>query len=91
MKNAFIMGLIIAVSIAVVSLIYFIHPVLVLTLKDVLGLILFDVGVAFCLALYLGYEKSQNIIILWTIIGSACLLIPIVASLIKYNREKNKK
>jgi hypothetical protein len=51
-------------------------------------MIIFDVVVAFILALYLGHDKSQNRVILWTIIGSACLLIPIIASLIKYNTKK---
>ena len=89
MKNALILGVLIAVSIAVFTIFHFVHPVLVLTLGDIFLMIVIDVCIAFFLACYLG--ESNNTIAFWTIIGSACLIIPIIAALIKYNVEKGKK
>lgn len=84
-------GLCAAGLIALIGLFYFVKPVLVITLKDIFILVAVDVFIAFCLALYLGHDKDQDRVVFWTIIGSICLLIPIVASFIKYKREKNKK
>lgn len=91
MNRGILIGLGFATILAIMTLFYFVHPVLVLTLTDVFWMIIFDVGIAFCLALYLGYNKSQERVVFWTIIGSICLFIPIIASVIKYNREKKQK
>lgn len=91
MNKAIIMGLGVAVILAIMTIFYFVQPVLVITLKDIFWMIFFDVGISFCLALYLGYNKSQERIIFWTVIGSICLFIPIIAAFIKYKREKTTK
>ena len=93
MKNGLIIGILIAVCIAVFSIFHFVHPVLVLTIGDIFWMIITDVFIAFFLALYLGYDKNSknsNKVVVWTIIGSACLIIPIIAALIKYNMNKGK-
>lgn len=88
MKTSLILGVTVAAMIALFLLFYFVHPVLILTLGDIIKIVLVDVIVAFILALYLGHDKGKNYIIFWTIIGSAFLPITIVASLIKYNKGK---
>lgn len=88
MKKALVLGLLIAVLIAVITVFHFVQPVLILTIGDIMWMIILDVIIAFLLALYLGYDKGENRVILWTIIGSACLPISIIASMIKYNKKK---
>ena len=90
MKNAFIVGIVIAVSLAIFTVFHFVHPIVVLTIGDIFWMIIIDVFVDFFLALYLGDGKNQNMVIFWTIVGSACLAIPIIAALIKYNRNEKK-
>lgn len=90
MKKALLIGVIIAISIALILVFKFVHPVLILTLGDIAYLITFDVILAFVLALYLGYEKGQDRIIFWTIIGIIFPLAPIIASIIKYHRNQSK-
>ena len=87
--TSLIIGLIVAVAIAMFSIFYFIQPVLILTLKDVCILILFDAIAAFLLALYLS-DDNKNKLIMWTIIGVMILIVPIIASVIKYNKSKAK-
>jgi hypothetical protein len=91
MKTSIVIGLIIASMIAIGILFHFVHPVLILTIGDVMTMILVDVIISFCLALYLGFEKGKNTVALWTILGSACLLIPIIAALMKYNVGQRKQ
>lgn len=90
MKKFLLIGVIIAISIVLILVFKFIHPVLILTLGDIAYIITFDVILSFVLALYLGYDKGQERIMFWTIIGIIFPLAPIIASIIKYNRNKNK-
>ena len=94
MKNGLIISILIAVCIAIFTIFHIVHPVLVLTIGDIFWMIITDVFISFLLALYLGTEKvgglNKNKVAIWTIIGSACLIIPIIAVLIKYNMNKGK-
>ena len=88
MKSSVIISFAIAMVIAIVAVCFFVHPVLVLTLKDIFMLICVDAILAFLFALYLSDESKKNSLMMWTIIGAICLPISIVASAIKYNKKK---
>lgn len=88
--TSLILGLIVALIVAMLAVFHFVHPILVLTLKDIFWIVLFDGVAAFLLALYLSDGKSKNSLIFWTIIGAIALIIPIIASVIKYNRNKSQ-
>lgn len=74
--------------IATISICVFVHPVLILTIGDIFMLIASDAVLAFCFALYLSNEEKKNSLIIWTIIGAIFLPISIIASIIKYNKNK---
>jgi len=92
MKNSIILGFIIAFVIAVFAVCFFIHPVLVLTIGDIITLICIDVFVSFVLALYLSdyfkSENKQNSLMTWTVVGAALPIVPIVAAILKYKKSK---
>lgn len=90
-KASIVLALLIALSIAVYLMISFVHPVLVLTLGDIICLILLDVGFAFLLALYLGGAKNQTLLIMWTILGTIFLPLSVFAGIVKYYLSQNKK
>ena len=91
MKNSlFAIAIVITIICAIATIFYFVQPILVLTLRDVFTFIFFDVLLSFLLALYLGYEKGKNMIAIWTIIGIIFIPIPIIASILKYNKEKGE-
>lgn len=89
--TSFFIALVIAAVLAVFAIFYFVHPVLILTLKDVVILILFDVVFAFLLALYLSNDKNKNSLLMWTIIGVIFLPISIIASVFKYKKSETKE
>ena len=87
MKSSFVIGALIATVIAIIVVFHFVHPLLIMTLGDILAMILFDVVVSYFIALYLGYDKGKNAVMFWTIIGATCLPISIIAAVVKYNRS----
>lgn len=97
MKNSIVLGFVIALIIAVCSICFFVHPVLILSLGDIMTIVLVDVVIAFILALYLsgffegdGSTGGKNSLLIWTAIGAALPIIPIIAAIIKY-KKNNKK
>lgn len=92
MKNSIILGFIVALVLAMFTVCFFIHPVLILTLSDIMTLIVIDVVLAFFLALYLSdyfsanKEGKQNSLLIWTIVGVVLIFVPIVAAFIKYKK-----
>jgi hypothetical protein len=94
MKNSIILGFIVAFIMAIAAICFFIHPVLVLTLGDILVMILIDVAVSFVLALYLSdyfsvkAEARQNSLLIWVIVGAAIPIVPMIAAVLKYKKEK---
>jgi len=94
MKNSLILGFIIALVLAVFAVCFFVHPVLVLTLGDILKIVLVDVIVSFCLALYLSdyfnSERSgkQNSLMIWVVVGVLIPIVPMIAAFLKYKKEK---
>jgi hypothetical protein len=94
MKNSIILGFIVALIMAVVAVCFFVHPVLVLTLGDILKIVLVDVIVSLCLALYLsdyfssGNEAKQKSLLIWVIVGAAIPIVPMIAAFLKYKKEK---
>jgi len=86
--TSIVIALTIAVILAFCTIFYFVHPVLVLTLKDILTIILLDAIIAFCLASYL--SDNHMWLIVWTIIGAICPPVSIIAAVIKYNKSKAK-
>jgi len=88
--TSLVFAIVVAFLIAAFGIFYFVHPVLILTLKDIFWLVIFDAFSAFFLALYLRKENNKNSLILWTIVGAICLPISIIAAIIKYNRWKAK-
>jgi site-specific recombinase len=94
MKNSIILGFIVALIMAVVAVCFFVHPVLVLTIGDILTMILVDVVISFVLALYLsdyfssGNESKQKSLLIWVIVGAAIPIVPMIAAFLKYKKEK---
>jgi len=94
MKNSLILGFIVALIMAVVAVCFFVHPVLVLTIGDILTMILVDVAISFVLALYLSdyfsvkAEARQNSLLIWVIVGAAIPIVPMIAAFLKYKKEK---
>lgn len=84
------LAFVVAFLIAIFGIFYFVHPVLVLTLKDIFTIAFVDAIIAFLLALYLTKDDSKNSLIIWTIVGVLIPPITIIAAIIKYNKQKAK-
>lgn len=90
MKNPIIIGVVIAICFVMITIFHFVHPVLVLTLKDIFGLMFFDIVFALIAALYLGHDKSKGTLVFWIVLGSICLPVSIIACLIRANKDSKK-
>lgn len=87
--NIFILGLITIL----ISSCNSIQPVLVLTPADFIGFYLFIGLVSFLMAIYMtnlvnGKDGFGTAFWLWFIVGMICIVIPIVAAIIKYKTKK---
>jgi hypothetical protein len=88
MKSIKIIFVILIIFAMIIAVLHWVHPILIMTFRDIFYLIITDLVISGGLAMYLKSDGKNNNFYTWLVIGMISFtLIPICASVIKYNRK----